>query len=169
MRIVIISDTHGSLENLRTVLAEAGPFDYLIHCGDVEGQEEEIRQMARCRCTFVRGNNDYASDLPDFDCVTLGELRLLVTHGHRAGIAYSVAKARQAAREAGCRAVLYGHTHLPLIDTSVPDTVVINPGSLTYPRQNGCKPSYAVMEDDRMGRWHYRLAYLDKPVRGFCF
>ena len=37
---------------------------------------------------------------------------------------------------------------------------VLNPGSLSYPRQDGRKPSYMLMEIDRNGEAHYTLNYL---------
>ena len=40
---------------------------------------------------------------------------------------------------------MYGHTHMPVIEDE-DGILVINPGSLTYPRQRGRRPSYAVMQ-----------------------
>ena len=36
MKILIISDTHGSVGNLEKVLKKVAPIDHLIHLGDVE-------------------------------------------------------------------------------------------------------------------------------------
>ena len=44
-----------------------------------------------------------------------------------------------------CQAVLFGHTHKPVVEEQN-GIVAVNPGSLSYPRQEGRKPSYAVME-----------------------
>ncbi len=38
MRVLIVSDTHGHEENLERVLKERGPFQHLIHLGDVENE-----------------------------------------------------------------------------------------------------------------------------------
>ena len=40
--------------------------------------------------------------------------------------------------------VMYGHTHKPVVDQGR-DIIAVNPGSLTYPRQEGRSPSYIVM------------------------
>lgn len=162
MRALIISDTHGSLRHFKRVVEKCGPFDYLIHCGDVEGDEAAIMKAVDCLCTFVRGNNDFACDLEDFEVAHVAGRRYLVTHGHRAGIAYSAVKAREAARQAGCCGVIYGHTHLPFVDITDPDVAVMNPGSLTYPRQLGRKPSFIIMETDTKGGIHYMLNYLER-------
>ena len=49
-----------------------------------------------------------------------------------------------AAKAKDCRVALYGHTHVPMIEHDK-DVLVMNPGSLTYPRQEGKRPSYIVM------------------------
>ena len=64
MKILIVSDTHGRDEKLEAAVAVEQPFDYLIHCGDVEGREFFIEALAECPCTIVAGNNDFFSDLP---------------------------------------------------------------------------------------------------------
>ena len=39
------------------------PIDALIHCGDVEGEEDYIAELAECPSYIVAGNNDYFSVL----------------------------------------------------------------------------------------------------------
>ena len=55
--------------------------------------------------------------------------------------------------------VMYGHTHRPVIDKN-DDIIVINPGSLTYPRQEGRRPSYIIMETGKKGELGFTLKYL---------
>ena len=64
MKVLIVSDTHGQDENLEETVLREAPFDYLIHCGDVEGREIFIEALAECPCTIVAGNNDFFTDLP---------------------------------------------------------------------------------------------------------
>ena len=40
------------------------------------------------------------------------------------------------------------------------DIIAVNPGSLSYPRQEGRQPSYAIMEIDREEKVHFTIAYL---------
>ena len=64
MKVLVVSDTHGRDESLEMAVALEQPFDYLIHCGDVEGREFFIEALAECPCTIVAGNNDFMfSDL----------------------------------------------------------------------------------------------------------
>ena len=64
MKILIISDTHGSHKNFDRVIEKERPLDMLIHLGDVEGDEDYIPAVADCPVHMVRGNNDFFSDLP---------------------------------------------------------------------------------------------------------
>ena len=52
MKVLIVSDTHGQDENLEETVLREAPFDYLIHCGDVEGREIFIEALAECPCTL---------------------------------------------------------------------------------------------------------------------
>ena len=45
-RALIVSDTHGRLGNLKEVLEQEKPIDMLVHCGDVEGSEKQIRELS---------------------------------------------------------------------------------------------------------------------------
>ena len=38
MKVVIVSDTHGSFYELKKIIAAERPFDVLVHCGDVCGE-----------------------------------------------------------------------------------------------------------------------------------
>ena len=145
MKILIVSDTHGRDEKLEAAVAVEQPFDYLIHCGDVEGREFFIEALAECPCTIVAGNNDFFSDLPREDEIVLEGHKIMVTQGHNYGASmdlYGISE-ETAARE--CEMVCFGHTHKPVIEKKN-GVLVINPGSLSFPRQEGRQPSYAVME-----------------------
>ena len=164
MKILVVSDTHGRDDNLMKVLKKVKPIDFLIHCGDIEGSEERIREWAGCPCAMVRGNNDFYTDLPAEEVVTLGRYRVLITHGHNYGVSWDTQGIVEAARERECDIVMYGHTHRPVVEVATGEggITVINPGSLSYPRQEGRKPSYIIMETDRFGKVHFRVNYLSR-------
>ena len=65
------------------------------------------------------------------------------------------------ARSRQVQVVMFGHTHYPYLE-EMEDLTVLNPGSLSYPRQPGRKPSYLVMEIDEQGKAHYEHRYLEK-------
>ena len=59
----------------------------------------------------------------------------------------------------GADIVMYGHTHKPSI-TREDDLITLNPGSLSYPRQEGRRPSYMLMEIDQNGHAEFTVNYL---------
>lgn len=145
MKVLIVSDTHRNEDNLIAALENEDNLDLLIHCGDVEGAEDEIEHYAGCRTVFVAGNNDFFSRLPREAELQVDEHKVWVTHGHNYYVNTNPEYIRKEARARGMDIVVYGHTHRPVIEKT-DNLIVINPGSLTYPRQEGRRPSYVVLE-----------------------
>ncbi|MDE7312380.1 MAG: metallophosphoesterase [Eubacterium sp.] len=145
MRVLIISDTHGIQKNLDRVLEQERPYGQVIHLGDIEGDEDYLEAAAGCPVAAVRGNNDYFSDLPQEQIIEVAGKRIFLTHGHYYYVAAGVEHLIKEAQGRGADLVMFGHTHRPLIRQEG-NLYVINPGSLSYPRQEGRKPSYIVME-----------------------
>ena len=144
MKILIVSDTHGIDEGIEEAISLSRPFDMLIHCGDVEGREYYIEALSDTTCCIIAGNNDYFSDLDREVMLTLEGKHILVTHGHSYGVSMDIAGLVEEAVYRECDIVLFGHTHKPLV-TNRNGVLVVNPGSLAYPRQPGRRPSYAIM------------------------
>ena len=153
MKILLVSDTHGKLANLRTLIRRVGKIDMLLHMGDVEGDESEILSFAGCPAEFVRGNCDLFSQLPSELVLAVAGHRIFMTHGHRYGVGYSLDDLAAAAKENQADVVCFGHTHVPEYG-EIDGTIFINPGSLSRPRQEGHRPTYAILEIDRKGGLH---------------
>lgn len=109
-RIGIISDTHGLLRpGVADLFANV---DHILHAGDVGGEHvlRALRELAPV--TYVGGNNDDGSDGLDIVRVTLGGVRILLTHilpkpeTPRAEVIASLKKQP-------ADAVVFGHSHLP--------------------------------------------------------
>lgn len=159
MRILIVSDTHRKNENYFKLLKKQGKLDLIIHCGDVEGSEYALSESADCPVLMISGNNDFFSELPRDREFNIEKYKVWVTHGHWYGVSMGTEMLKQEARSRGVQIVMFGHTHKPCIDIEE-DLVALNPGSLSYPRQEGHKPSYALMEIDKQGEAHYTIGYL---------
>ncbi|MDO4313432.1 MAG: metallophosphoesterase [Eubacteriales bacterium] len=159
MKVLIISDTHRSLKNLKIVLEREGTVDMLIHLGDVERQMADIRQMVDCPIHMIAGNNDFLSGLPSEEEFEIGRYKVFITHGHSYLVNITEERLQDVARMLGADIVMYGHTHMPAI-TVEEDLITMNPGSLTYPRQSGRKPSYIVMTLDDAGEAAFEIRYL---------
>lgn len=158
MKIIIVSDTHRKNENYFKVLKLHKP-DMVIHCGDAEGSEYALTEAADCPVQIVLGNNDFFSNLPRELEFNIGKSKVWVTHGHNYYVSMGNETIKEEAVSRGVDIVIYGHTHRPVVDIS--DSIVaLNPGSLSYPRQEGRMPSYIIMEIDRFEQAHYTISYL---------
>ena len=139
-RIAIVSDSHGSFENIRGFAARLGQPDALWHLGDHAEDAAALAQILNCGFVCVRGNCDPFSDAPLTQTIDWHGKRFLLLHGHtvsgRLPLLY-------AAKEARADAVLFGHSHVPSIET-VEGVLLLNPGSLSRPRTSK-GPSIALL------------------------
>ncbi len=160
MKVLIVSDTHRRNDNLFRVLEMVEPVDLVIHCGDIEGSEYAIATKAGCPVQMVAGNNDFFSELSAEIELYIGKYHVWVTHGHHYYVSMGSEFIKQEARARGMDIVFYGHTHKPRIEMEN-DVIAINPGSISYPRQDERKPTYIIMDIDRFGEAHFTLRYLE--------
>lgn len=160
MRVLIVSDTHRQNENYFRVLEAQRP-DLVIHCGDAEGSEYALSEAADCPVRIVLGNNDFFSDLPRELMLDIGSYKVWVVHGHNYHVSLGSEVIKREAAARGADVVMYGHTHRPVVDRGWGVTAV-NPGSISYPRQEGHQPSYIIMELDGQGKLHFTIEYLGR-------
>lgn len=145
MRLLVVSDSHGSVRNLREALLrqEAIPMsqrpEILLHLGDGACDTERVQLPEGMAVFAVRGNCDgaLAMDYPVVRTVCFGGFRILMMHGHTFGVKSSLISAVAHARQEGAHLLLYGHTHEPFARTIEAGTLfgdrplhVFNPGSL---------------------------------------
>ena len=81
-----------------------------------------------------------------------------IRDGHGYYVNSGVDYLREHALEYGYDVVMYGHTHVPYIEIG-DDVTILNPGSISYPRQPGRKPTFLIMEIDEEGQAHYAHGY----------
>ncbi len=159
MKVLIISDTHGRHTNLRKVLEREASVDLVIHLGDAEGCEDYIEEIAGCPLEIVSGNSDFFSILPQEKELELGKYKILITHGHYYYVNAGFEDIQKEAEGRGCDIVMFGHTHRPLLHYGK-KVIAINPGSLSYPRQEGKQPSYMIMEINDCGEADFDIRYV---------
>lgn len=156
MRILLLSDSHGYLEELYWTVEQTwkqtGPIDAYIHCGDGARDLDRISFAVRERdpsAVFysVRGNCDFSPEYPDKLILPFGGISFLITHGHFYHVKSTLALLERQAADSGCRVALFGHTHSPLWDMK--KVMLINPGAA----MNG---KAALIETDN-GRVNGRL------------
>lgn len=142
MRVGVFSDTHGSLANLPAALSQAGKLDLFVHLGDFGSDAMQIAKLLPVPYFAVRGNCDFSNKLARQAVVPVEDASILLLHGD-ACEQQSPYRLALLAEEQHCGAVLFGHTHIPLLSAQGA-VLILNPGSLSRPRY-GLSPSFAVL------------------------
>ena len=158
-KILVVSDTHGHDDNFYKVLDLEEPLDGIIHCGDFEGSEGRFALAANCPVYFVAGNNDFFSDLSRELEFPLEGHQAFVTHGHQYLVSLGLDNIRAEACARGADLVFFGHSHKP-VAKEIDGIYLFNPGSLSYPRQEGRRPSYLILGLSPDGEVYYEVNYL---------
>ena len=116
--ILVLSDSHGSTQNIREALKRCRPIDAVIFLGDGVGDLYSIASSCDSFAWLaVRGNCDYRDDtllgreLPRVGEITLLGKRIVFTHGDVYGVKFGMDGLFALAEERKADVVLYGHTH----------------------------------------------------------
>lgn len=136
IKCLIVSDTHGRVDLLRTAIRRQPHADALIFLGD------GISDLAEVLCNVgqgtavlaVKGNCDFSSDglaspVYKLDSITLGEKKIVFTHGDLYGVKYGMDGLVRLAKQTDADVVLYGHTHLRAEDY-IDGVYYFNPGTV---------------------------------------
>ncbi len=155
MKILVVSDTHGDSGRLKEVLNQNNDFDMLIHLGDGERDFRDVQALHPAKgMVYVAGNCDYGTH-PEEHIAIAGGQKIFCCHGHRYGVNFGIELLTTAALRNECMIALYGHTHVPKIET-LNGVQVMNPGSLTLPR-GGSERSFGVIEISENGETDMRI------------
>ena len=128
MKILILSDSHGCVEAMETVVAREKP-QAMVHLGDLWADGKQLGKLFPDIPLYqVAGNCDRYGWEPGQD------------HGHLHGVKLSLLRLRLAAKEAGAQVALFGHTHRSFCRNQG-DVLLINPGAC-----GGSSGTYAVLE-----------------------
>lgn len=161
MKYMVFSDVHGSLETFSKLMkiAKEEKIDNFLFLGDIlyhgprnfipkgYGPKELAEEMNKMHLnlTAVKGNCDAEVDqmVLDYDIsnpdriVFINDMKVAMSHGH---IHNEVNLP-----DGDYDIFLSGHTHIPSLKR-VDKLILMNPGSLTLPKQNNPK-TFAVMDE----------------------
>lgn len=144
MKILVVSDTHKNFKALNAIFDANPDSDIIVHLGDGEMEFQMLSQQHPEKAmVYVCGNCDYGNHEISHIIQVCG-IKIFCTHGHRFNVEGGVEYLVHEAALNGCRAALYGHTHVRFAE-EVNGVCVMNPGSPFCPR-GGNKPSYGLME-----------------------
>lgn len=115
LQALIVSDTHGSLRLLHSVLRRFSDVELILHLGDHAAPYQELKTVTDLPVIAVAGNCDGrdGKDLPETLRLTLAGVRLFLTHGHRFRVKHDLAELIAAATTPPVESdlILFGHTH----------------------------------------------------------
>ena len=139
MKIVVVSDSHGRNEILKTIQKENPDASLFLHCGDLEGDPMDYPGYI-----FVRGNNDYFGDFVNERVIPCMNHKIYLTHSHRCSYFSRTEDLIRRAKQLDCDIVCFGHTHVSFYDV-IDGITLVNPGSLSHSRDS--RPcSYAILD-----------------------
>ncbi len=143
MRFFVIADTHGDIGAAAEVYETLSDIDRILHLGDYARDGWLLESRLRVPVTAVKGNMDGSYSNDDYQIINTEFGKIYLTHGHMEAAKYGPENLLYKASSLGCKAAMYGHTHVPAYK-DLGGMYLLNPGSLTHPRGNR-QGSYAVV------------------------
>lgn len=130
MRLLVFSDSHGSIGKMLRACELHPEADVLVHLGDCERDFNSIKEALPGKTLVqVCGNCDYSPQFPERELIRAGDKLVYCTHGHAERVKYGLDTLRNKAIYCGAAVALYGHTHLQRCDY-IDGIYYFNPGSV---------------------------------------
>ncbi len=157
MKALVFSDSHGRLDNLMKAVDRNPEYQAIFHLGDIGNDAPYLRSITPYPVYIVRGNCDYCSNLKESMVVEFGGKRIAMCHGNRyMGYGEGTDALRYFGLQEQADIVMFGHTHVPLLEDTG-EIILLNPGSISKPRQDDRIPTYTVMEIDEDGNIKFHM------------
>ncbi len=158
MKYLVFSDTHNDIHAVKDILDKHPEADKILHLGDYYKDGKEIAKLAGKEVIGVKGNMDGGYKDQEIEILDTEAGPILLTHGHMESVKFDLRNLYYLTLEKGCKAALFGHTHIPCIDENQ-GISFFNPGSLSLPA-GGRKGSYGLLTADEAG-FTFTVFYLD--------
>ena len=114
----------------------------IIHLGDCWRDAEELHELyPHISLEQVPGNCDFGRFEAEERLLFFEDKRVLIAHGHTMRVKYGLLSAQYRAQEMGADILLFGHTHVPLVENDG-KLILLNPGSIG----DRSHPTYGVLE-----------------------
>jgi len=141
MKIMVVSDTHGNYLAPLACLDENSGVDLIVHLGDEICDGRMLNNLTQIPIILVPGNCDPEAREPRELCGVIGGQRIFMTHGDRYRVKNGLDALVSKAAEEKASVVLFGHTHVPLVQKEN-GILLVNPGTLMAGNR---KKSYAIL------------------------
>lgn len=131
LKILVLSDSHHHPEFIKKIFCNEKNIETTIFLGDGLDDLEVI--PSNIQIYSVQGNMDFSSvkvqSTPLFQILSIHNHRFFLTHGHLFNARYTHYNMYEKAQTENCEAVLFGHTHNPLLQI-IKGIYFFNPGAL---------------------------------------
>lgn len=148
MKVLVISDTHGKIENAKKIIEvmKTQGIKYILHGGDYVSDARLIQKAyPELQVEGVYGNCDVGFGGEYSKIVNIEGVSIYLTHGHRYGVKWGEYDELAIDAEAhGAEVAVCGHSHQAYLGYEK-GVLIMNPGSLTLPRDSRW-PSYGILE-----------------------
>lgn len=148
MRVLVMSDTHGNIEKAKMVLDRVIPAGVktVLHCGDYISDARLLQKnYPEIEVYGVYGNCDVGFGGASSEVITLEDVPIYMSHGHKYGVKWGEYEEVAIDAEAyEAKVAVCGHSHEAYLN-KIDGILIMNPGSLTLPRDSRY-PSYGILE-----------------------
>lgn len=134
MKIVVVSDSHGNKSRLDEIVLANQDADLYWHLGDYELPEYLMSPFM-----LIKGNCDFFSDSPISKDLIINDVKFHLEHGNK----INFSNFEEYVLNTNSDVFLFGHLHKK-INIKIRNTLIINPGSISKPRDDN-KFSYVVI------------------------
>lgn len=139
-KVLIVSDIHGHRETLDEIIKLETP-DLILSAGDNLLSPEYLMTLP---ILFVKGNNDWFG--PEKLIITINDIRIGMIHGHKQfSMFHWDRKLANAFENEHVDLIIYGHSHKNTFN-QLEKPWILNPGSISYPRNKEYAKTYAILE-----------------------
>lgn len=145
MRIVVVSDTHRSINSFLNKIKTMPKPDLIIHLGDYTSDGERIEKDLGVNVVQVKGNCDVGFSYKEEELIEVQGKKIFLTHGHMYSVTMNSNSLYYRGLELGADIVLYGHTHVAEIIREE-NLIIMNPGSPSSPRGMELNPTFGLIE-----------------------
>ncbi len=151
MKILVISDTHGELDNVQKIVDKfkGKDIDMVIHLGDDSPDAEPLKQLGKPLYVVPGVYEPHYKD-PETKrriIIDVEGLKILLSHTetkHQNDPPEEVDPLEQL-KTTNINMLFHGHTHIPKIVVDG-KKIILNPGHLKKSDKKGYPPTYAIVD-----------------------
>ncbi len=144
-KILVMSDSHGAMGTVRKIIEDNEDADIIFFLGDGNIEIRLMTMHTMKQVARVMGNNDgrISEELPNELVLDIDGYKMMLTHGHLYNVKSSYDTYIIAAKNRGCRAALFGHTHAA-VNEDRDGIHIFNPGAASV-------GSYGIITTSKTG------------------